>query len=413
MFTRCPECRTVFHISASELRAAEGAVICGACGVTFDALEYLSETRPVDPEPDEAEPLAAESEEPVVVADPSEEVRDEEEFLEEIESLIREEEPVDVEEIPPDAPDDEVITEEMLAEGSSFQIIEAEEELEHRVSDDAEDADEAERSRVEASLDEDFDEDLPDPDSVFRVDDIPEELRPDEDEPFVGEQEQEEQDQGDGEEPTDREPAIPGTALQAAASLADGRSEPPLEAEEDLPEFASEPPRPVYRLRIWLVLVSALLLAVAWVHSQHGRLLRHPVGQSMLAPVYRVLGVEAAPDWSPGDFRALQWEAVANPNRPEQLIVAVDFVNGATFAQPYPVVRVMLEDRFGRRIGRHDFEPEQYLEAFSRGSRLPAGGRVRTTLEVPDPEGRAEGFRVDFCLDLAGRGLVCGPELFR
>jgi hypothetical protein len=32
---------------------------------------------------------------------------------------------------------------------------------------------------------------------------------------------------------------------------------------------------------------------------------------------------------------------------------------------------------------------------------------------VPDPGGRADGFRVDFCLDLPARGLVCGPEPFR
>jgi predicted Zn finger-like uncharacterized protein len=49
MFTRCSNCRTVFHITAAELRAADGTVICGACGTTFDALESLSETRPKDP----------------------------------------------------------------------------------------------------------------------------------------------------------------------------------------------------------------------------------------------------------------------------------------------------------------------------------------------------------------------------
>jgi predicted Zn finger-like uncharacterized protein len=412
MFTRCPECRTVFHISASELRAAEGAVICGACGVTFDALEHLSETRPVDsiPDEDEAEAESGQADEPEVFADRSEEVRDEEEFLEEIELLIREDEAVDVEEIRADAGDSDVIIGEMPADPPEIDVVEAEEAVDDGVGEDGADAGQPGRTGFEASIDEDFEEDLPDPDSVFRVDDIPAELRPEDDEPFVGDRDQLAEAE---EEDAEDEPQVP---LRTPGEVADYQvedSEPRLEPQEEFPEFASETPPRAPRLRLWLVLASVLLLAVAWVHSQHGRLLRHPVGQSILAPVYRVLGVEAAPDWSPGDFRALKWEAVANPNRPEELVVAVDFVNGAAFAQPYPVVRVVLEDRFGRRIGRHDFEPEQYLEAFSRGSRLPAGGRVRTTLEVPDPEGRAEGFRVDFCLDLPGRGLVCGPELYR
>ena len=51
MFTRCSSCSTVFHITAAELRAADGTVICGACGTTFDALDSLSETRPKDTGP--------------------------------------------------------------------------------------------------------------------------------------------------------------------------------------------------------------------------------------------------------------------------------------------------------------------------------------------------------------------------
>jgi hypothetical protein len=44
---------------------------------------------------------------------------------------------------------------------------------------------------------------------------------------------------------------------------------------------------------------------------------------------------------------------------------------------------------------------------------MAGGGRLQTTVVVRDPGGRADGFRVDFCLELEGRGLVCGPAPFR
>ena len=43
MFTQCPNCATVFRVTAEVLRAAQGEVRCGVCATSFDALENLSE----------------------------------------------------------------------------------------------------------------------------------------------------------------------------------------------------------------------------------------------------------------------------------------------------------------------------------------------------------------------------------
>lgn len=45
MYTQCPECKTVFRIHAAQLKAAQGAVRCGQCSQTFDALENLFQTQ--------------------------------------------------------------------------------------------------------------------------------------------------------------------------------------------------------------------------------------------------------------------------------------------------------------------------------------------------------------------------------
>jgi predicted Zn finger-like uncharacterized protein len=462
MFTRCSHCRTVFHITAAELRAADGAVICGACGETFDALESLSETLPRDipagiaasiparppadalsrADSDEAGKAAAEA-----AREAADIARDEEEFLEELEALIGEEtQPAMTEDEEEFLVED--LDEELDEEASRFDAALIDdrpvEAAELPREDDASRPREPPLERAPGGAEEhwqydELDEDIPDPDSVFRVDEVEDEAGAGAPEHFVGSDE--DQDEAEDATPGPEIGAAPGTLGRehddqdrdpdddhdtgeaweehegdGEEPRGSARSEPSISAtdeDEPVPEFAREAGRGRAWLRVLLALLAVLVLGVTWAHSQHGKLLRHPLGEALLGPVYALLGIEAVPDWNPAEFRAIQWEAIADPDQPDHLTVAVDFANAADYAQPYPIIRIMLEDRFGRRIGTHDIPPEQYLGEGRGAGRLPAGGRLRTTLVVPDPGGRADGFRVDFCLDLPTRGLVCGPEPFR
>ena len=51
MYTQCPECGTAFRVTAEVLRKAAGKVRCGGCGSAFNALDFLSEQKPVTPAP--------------------------------------------------------------------------------------------------------------------------------------------------------------------------------------------------------------------------------------------------------------------------------------------------------------------------------------------------------------------------
>lgn len=50
MYTRCPECQTVFRITAAQLKARAGQVRCGRCQHVFDAEAHLVEA-PARPAP--------------------------------------------------------------------------------------------------------------------------------------------------------------------------------------------------------------------------------------------------------------------------------------------------------------------------------------------------------------------------
>ena len=46
MFTRCPECKTVYPLTAATVSHARGEVRCGQCGKTFSALSFLFDQWP-------------------------------------------------------------------------------------------------------------------------------------------------------------------------------------------------------------------------------------------------------------------------------------------------------------------------------------------------------------------------------
>lgn len=59
MYTQCPDCATAFRVTAEILKQAGGKVRCGGCGIAFNALANLSETKPgaaPSPQPDDVLP---------------------------------------------------------------------------------------------------------------------------------------------------------------------------------------------------------------------------------------------------------------------------------------------------------------------------------------------------------------------
>jgi predicted Zn finger-like uncharacterized protein len=412
MFTRCPECRTVFYITAAELRAADGMVICGACDTTFDALASLSETRPADTHAAEPAPQGEAAAEGGDARDEEEllEERDADEFLKEIESLIGGDDAPG--KTPGDVPRDDDLADAVYTDGAP-----------------GEDASVDDDEPLFGGAEEDELADaFADPDSVFRIEETTAEVADESEDgfdgpstsPFVGDDdEQPDAGTAPGAQPLrpadeqDNEPPEPAKA--GAGSL-----EPVLRDAEDgapddvesVPGFVRETRRASPWPRLLLALVAVLVLAGTWAHVQRGKLLRLPAGEAILGPVYGLLGMEVTPDWRPGDFRVVRSEAIANADQPNNLQVAVEFTNSAAFDQPYPVIRIVLHDRFGQRIGTHDFAPGDYLDSYTRGDRVPAGRKVSASVGAPDPGARADGFRVDLCLEIDAR-LVCSGEPFR
>jgi hypothetical protein len=81
------------------------------------------------------------------------------------------------------------------------------------------------------------------------------------------------------------------------------------------------------------------------------------------------------------------------------MTVRASLKNGASFAQPMPLLRLELEDRFGGTVARRDFRPAEYLKDPAQATRLlPAGSSTEAELAIVGTTSEAVGYRLDVCL---------------
>jgi hypothetical protein len=91
-------------------------------------------------------------------------------------------------------------------------------------------------------------------------------------------------------------------------------------------------------------------------------------------------------------------------------MVRASITNLANFAQPYPLLKLVLEDRWGDQVRARAFEPAEYLDPGAAPERLLAPSqKANATINIVDPGPDAEGFRFDVCLP-GKQGVVCAEE---
>jgi predicted Zn finger-like uncharacterized protein len=209
------------------------------------------------------------------------------------------------------------------------------------------------------------------------------------------------------EQPGDIE-VIEEEALEEAYEPAAEQEEP----EQVADDLLAAPPRPAVA-PLWKILVGPLLLllAIQFVHTYRHELARHPRIGPAIVGLYGALGVALQPDWDLHAYEILQWHLGSDPAMPGTLKVRASLKNVASFAQPYPLLKLVLEDRWGERVREREFDPAEYLDPATAPDRLLAPAQQATaTISIVDPGPDAEGFRFDVCL--RGRqGIVCAADV--
>jgi len=390
MFTVCPKCALTLVVTAPDLRIAQGYVRCGRCLNVFNALARLSEERPAAPAP-EPEPTAASesaaapepaaSEEPAAAQEPADTAGSE---------------PPHEASPPPrqPAPLPEPIA-SSDAGADAFTDDTGEIEIELDAGNVFVTSTRPPAVPVHTAQRETPAEDLDVP--------LPAAPVPDASEPAPAATVVTEDDPAETRAPVR---ALPVPSSPEVASD-EQQTNTPSERPEGAFELASPRPRAG---RAWALGAAALALALALQVVNHYRdaLAADPMLRGPLGTVYSALGVKLAPRWNIHAYDVRQLGASVTGTAAGEIVVRASVKNSASRAQPLPLLRVTLQDRFGNRIAARDVPPGDYLpSSVAADSLLAAGDRVDATMVFVDPGPQAVGFEIDACLRRQSGEVAC------
>ena len=152
-----------------------------------------------------------------------------------------------------------------------------------------------------------------------------------------------------------------------------------------------------------------LLLAVQLLNANRAALSRNLVVGPSLAAVYAALGRPLTQPRALGQWLISNPNVTSDPDTPGALSITGTLTNNAGFAQPWPLLRVELTDRYGDLLRARDFNASEYLPTGQADVWLAAGAATRFRIDVVDPGPDAVGFQVQPCFDF-GHTRSCAGD---
>ena len=229
--------------------------------------------------------------------------------------------------------------------------------------------------------------------------------------------------------PAEAEPAAPDPVIapQDVYRVRDALAEPtPAEESrddwsvdpqiEEPPEAALlNPPSAASRLPRWVLSVCAAVLGLSLiaqlVHHYRAELAATALLHGPLTALYEALGLPLAARWNITDYEIRQLGATSEGAAAGNLVVRASISNNATHDQPLPMLRVVMQDRFGNRVAGRDLEPAEYLgPGAAQVSLMQPGQRVDVQVAFRDPGQAATGFEVDACMASSDHTVTCAND---
>ena len=176
--------------------------------------------------------------------------------------------------------------------------------------------------------------------------------------------------------------------------------------------FGNDTPRRRHPVLLAIAnVVLLLVLAAQVVHWQRFTLLEQDRAGPWLAKAYELLDMNPEPPRDPGALKVSRTEVSSHPDHPRALHLTAVLENTSSRVQPWPQLRVDLQDRWGETVGARYFVPAEYLrDSRELSSRLPANARLAIELAILDPGSDAVGFQVDACYE-SDRGHICSGDI--
>lgn len=146
------------------------------------------------------------------------------------------------------------------------------------------------------------------------------------------------------------------------------------------------------------VAVLALLLLVQVAHWQREVVLRHAIAGPWLAAAYTLFNMELSPPRELAALKISRTEVSSHPDHPRALHLMAVLENNSKNTQPWPHLRVDLQDRWGETVGARYFAAGEYLRNPAVAEEvMSARTQYPVSLVIMDPGSAAVGFQVEPC----------------
>jgi predicted Zn finger-like uncharacterized protein len=216
----------------------------------------------------------------------------------------------------------------------------------------------------------------------------------------------------DTQEAAEAQEAAPSEGAAAPAHEAQPRAE----SAEPLASESFAEPRPEASGPRWLWISGSaalgLLLALQLVNHWRDALALHEPLKGPLTRIYAALGMPLDPHWELAAYDVRQQGAAADPGNSEVVHVRLSLANHAARAQPLPLLRLTLLDRYGKRLASGELTPTQYWPPGTAPRALLAHDeRVDCDVAVRDPGAVSASFELDVCLRDASGVLRCAGDV--
>lgn len=154
-----------------------------------------------------------------------------------------------------------------------------------------------------------------------------------------------------------------------------------------------------------------LLLIIQAVNHWRDALATSPLLGGALTRLYATLGVPINPHWNLAAYDIRQQGAVVDAIDSHVIRVRLSIANRAQRAQPVPMVRLTLLDRYGKRVASRDMTPGEYWPRAQKvADYLARDQRVDTEVAVRDPDSDSASFELDVCLKNGRGALHCAGD---
>jgi predicted Zn finger-like uncharacterized protein len=180
-------------------------------------------------------------------------------------------------------------------------------------------------------------------------------------------------------------------------------------------EFGPTPQTAVSPMPLWPWIAGSalllLLLAGQGIHHWRERIAASPFWGGALTRTYAAFGLPLQPHWNLAAYDVRQQGAVSDPNDSQIIRVRLSLSNHAAQAQPLPLVRLTLLDRYGKRVARRDLTPSEYWPPGQPPhASLAHDEHVESEIAVRDPSAASASFELDVCLRSTEGALHCAGD---